>query len=155
MMIMENPYQRLRTYRGSCYIVLNVRRVTLRLGPLVKGLPGWKPHHKSEITIKFFCFFHSSLVYNVIYYGMQNLPCKCVFTFIGPWKQKCFDELLWFTMCYFSSKNEKNAQNYVNYKKKYMLRGNWPKLLPCKWSHLLTLENKYFDELLQLLNVLF
>ena len=76
----------------------------MRLGPLVKGLPGWKPHHKSEITIKFFCFFHSN---NVIYYGMQNLPCKCVFTFIGPWKQKYFDELLWFTMCYFSSKRLK------------------------------------------------
>ena len=31
-----------------------------------------------------------------------------------------------------------------------MLRGDWPKLLPCKWLHLLTLENKYFDELLHL-----
>ena len=91
--------------------------------------------------------------YNVIYYEMQNLPCKCVFTFIGPWKQKCFDELLWFTMCYFSSKNKKRLK--INYKKMYMLRGDWPKLLPCKWSHLLTLENKYFDELVHLLNVLF
>ena len=126
-------------------------RVALKHGPLVKGLPGWKPHHKSEITIKLlFVFFIPTLRYNVIYYGMQNLPCKCVFTFIGPWKQKCFDELLWFTMCYFSSKNEKNAQKYVNYKKMYMLRGDWPKLLPCKCLNLLTLENKYFDELLHL-----
>ena len=133
--------------------ILNVRRVTLRLGPLVKGLPGWKPHHKSEITIKFFFFFFiPTFRYNVIYYGMQNLPCKCVFTFIGPWKQKCFDELLWFTMCYFSTKKG-SKQNELQ--ELYMLRGDWPKLLPCKWSHLLTLGNKYFDELLHLLNVLF
>ena len=108
--------------------ILNVRRVTLRLGPLVKGLPGWKPHHKSEITIKFFVFFIPTLRYNVIYYGMQNLPCKCVFTFIGPWKQKCFDELLWFTMCCFSSKNIKSSkQNKLQ--KMYMLSGGLTKII--------------------------